>query len=167
MESLDFNEFIKQFFAEKYMDLTESGFELCADIPDDSYIMLIDPVLMRRCFENLLNNALKYNPPGTSIYISVQKIRREITIIVADDGSGIPKKLQKLCSSRLLQETKPALPARAQDLVFPLHKKSSKCITVISVWLYLPANLTILNLSSHFLGINPPEFFFIIYLYKS
>ena len=93
MESLDFNEFIKQFFAEKYMDLTESGFELCADIPDDSYIMLIDPVLMRRCFENLLNNALKYNPPGTSIYISVQKIRREITIIVADDGSGIPEEI--------------------------------------------------------------------------
>ena len=93
LESADFNEFIKQFFAEKYMDLSEAGFTLHADIPDTPYPMMIDTVLMRRCFENLLNNALKYNPPGTCVYIAVKAGARELAVTVADDGSGIPEEI--------------------------------------------------------------------------
>ena len=45
----------------------------------------VDPMLMERAVSNLLDNAVKYSPPGAPIEVSV----REGEVVVADHGPGV------------------------------------------------------------------------------
>ena len=43
---------------------------------------------MKRCFRNLIENGLKY---GNKVEISLKKLRKDLIIIIEDDGPGIPE----------------------------------------------------------------------------
>lgn len=92
-EKTDFCEFVKSFFAEKYMDITENGFCLLADIGDEPIVLQMDRRLIRRLLENLLSNAMKYNPKGTTVFVSVERKDSEVRMTIADDGIGISEEI--------------------------------------------------------------------------
>lgn len=50
--------------------------------------------LLERVFYNLLENALKYSPPETTVVISVTKEHDSTHISIADEGEGIPREYQ-------------------------------------------------------------------------
>ncbi|MGH2734795.1 MAG: ATP-binding protein [Actinomycetota bacterium] len=49
-----------------------------------------DPLLLDRVLENLIANAAKYTPAGTTIRITARPSAENVCIEVADDGPGIP-----------------------------------------------------------------------------
>ncbi|MCF3651405.1 sensor histidine kinase [Synoicihabitans lomoniglobus] len=53
--------------------------------------LLIDPLKLTQVFENLLDNALKYTPPGSTITIAARRRTEEVEIRVKDTGPGIPQ----------------------------------------------------------------------------
>src|SRR4029079_15490402 len=54
----------------------------------DLPLVEFDAILMERVFGNLLENAAKYTPPGSTIAIDAQARGRDIEISVSDDGPG-------------------------------------------------------------------------------
>jgi two-component system sensor histidine kinase KdpD len=54
-------------------------------------LLEIDAVLMERVFCNLLENAVKYTPPGSLIEISAQLTAQTLEVSVDDNGPGIPQ----------------------------------------------------------------------------
>ena len=60
-----------------------------ADVPDGLSADL-DPILIRRAVDNLLDNALRFAPPRSQIVISGRVHRRDIVITVTDAGPGFP-----------------------------------------------------------------------------
>ncbi len=50
----------------------------------------VDFSLMVQALANVVDNAVKYSPPGTPIEISAERSGGEVTIAVADRGPGIP-----------------------------------------------------------------------------
>jgi len=52
--------------------------------------ILFDPLKITQVIENLLENALKYTPAGSHLYISAQLRDRVVEISVRDSGPGIP-----------------------------------------------------------------------------
>ena len=93
LETTNFSEFVKSFFAEKYTELTDGGFELHVDIDDKPVLLPLDRKLMRRLLENLLNNAMKYNAQGTTIFVSIRERENHVSMTFADDGVGIPEEI--------------------------------------------------------------------------
>jgi two-component system sensor histidine kinase KdpD len=63
---------------------------LTVDVPSDLPLVLMDFVLMVQVLVNLLDNALKYSPPGTPIEVRAHVDGAEAHIQVADRGVGIP-----------------------------------------------------------------------------
>jgi two-component system sensor histidine kinase KdpD len=59
-------------------------------LPHDLPLVEIDSLLIERVFANLLENAVKYTPPGTPIEISAASDQNELVVTVSDQGSGIP-----------------------------------------------------------------------------
>jgi two-component system sensor histidine kinase KdpD len=59
-------------------------------LPQDLPLVEIDSMLIERVFANLLENAVKYTPPGTAIKISAVTGQDEMIVTVADQGHGIP-----------------------------------------------------------------------------
>ncbi|MFZ5449918.1 MAG: DUF4118 domain-containing protein [Thermodesulfobacteriota bacterium] len=59
-------------------------------LPTDLPLVQIDALLMERVVINLLENAMKYTPPGTPLEISGSIQDKEILVAVADCGVGLP-----------------------------------------------------------------------------
>lgn len=94
LKEVDLSEYIKEILAEKYNEIEESGFDIDVDIPERKIPFAVDEKLFNRLLENLLGNSLKYNPKGTTIFISLCEEKDGIVLTVADNGVGIPKELE-------------------------------------------------------------------------
>lgn len=52
--------------------------------------VLADPLKLTQVLENLLNNALKYTPPGSAVEVVLHREGEELRLCVKDNGPGIP-----------------------------------------------------------------------------
>ena len=59
-------------------------------IPADTPLCEFDPVLIERVLINLLDNAAKYTPPGSTIAIRAIHDPQSLAVTVEDDGPGLP-----------------------------------------------------------------------------
>jgi two-component system, OmpR family, sensor histidine kinase KdpD len=59
-------------------------------IPQDLPMLRVDPVLFEQVLFNLIDNASKYSPDGTTIAIRAWGEDRQIKVRILDEGSGIP-----------------------------------------------------------------------------
>jgi K+-sensing histidine kinase KdpD len=68
------------------------GRKIRTDLPADLPLVQIDSVLIGQVLMNLLDNAIAYTPPNSTIEIRAREMRdpREIEVEVADNGPGIP-----------------------------------------------------------------------------
>jgi two-component system sensor histidine kinase KdpD len=60
------------------------------NLPPDLPLILVEPTLIVQILSNLLENAAKYTPPGTTVTIGASAGEEGIFISVADDGPGLP-----------------------------------------------------------------------------
>ena len=91
----DLCELVQEYFAERYQELELAGFEVEASIPEKSIWACVDRALLRRAMENIVNNAVAYNPPGTKLLVEVTEEKERAKIRIADDGNGIPEELKR------------------------------------------------------------------------
>jgi two-component system, OmpR family, sensor kinase len=61
------------------------------ELPDEPVVVNGDPVQLRQVLMNLLSNARKHTPPGTTVVAGVGKTPEGAAVVtVTDDGGGIP-----------------------------------------------------------------------------
>lgn len=65
--------------------------ELRVAVPHDLPFIRCDSVLIERVIINLLENAVKYSPPGSVVDLSAEAGQGEVVVAVADAGPGIPE----------------------------------------------------------------------------
>jgi two-component system sensor histidine kinase KdpD len=81
-------------------DLVALGLRACSgrlaqwrielDLPTDLPLILVEPTLVVQILSNLLENAAKYTPAGSTITISATAQDENLLLTVADDGPGLP-----------------------------------------------------------------------------
>jgi signal transduction histidine kinase len=69
--------------------IESAGLVVDFDIPADLPPILGDEPALRRAFQNLIDNAVKYGAGGGSIRVSARKSGSELSVTVADHGIGI------------------------------------------------------------------------------
>ncbi|HET7767862.1 MAG TPA: ATP-binding protein, partial [Chloroflexota bacterium] len=60
------------------------------DVPDDLPPVPLDYVRIGQALYNLIENALKYSPPGSTICVAADLEEDRLRLTVTDDGPGIP-----------------------------------------------------------------------------
>lgn len=68
----------------------EKGVALTASVPGDSEDVSCDEAEIRRVFQNLIDNSLKYTPTGGAISVTMLQADGTTEITVTDTGKGIP-----------------------------------------------------------------------------
>lgn len=53
-------------------------------------MVCVDPVLLRRAVDNLVDNAAKYSDDGTTVRLSVRRRDALLELVVEDQGCGVP-----------------------------------------------------------------------------
>jgi two-component system sensor histidine kinase KdpD len=59
-------------------------------IPPDTPSVSVDPLLLEQVLVNLLDNAAKYAPLGSTITVAAQATANRVLLTIADEGPGIP-----------------------------------------------------------------------------
>lgn len=68
-------------------DENETGIRL--EMPYLVTVVLIDPDLTKQCIMNLLDNAMRYSPPGKEVVLRLTEDKEHVRIDVIDRGYGI------------------------------------------------------------------------------
>ena len=75
----------------KSVAATIVGHRVKIDLPEDLPLLDLDAVLIERVLSNLLENAAKFTPPGSTVEIGAAPgDRNDICVWVQDDGPGLP-----------------------------------------------------------------------------
>jgi two-component system sensor histidine kinase KdpD len=59
-------------------------------LPRDLPLVHIDALLIERVLVNLLENASKYTPPGSTIRLAAEVVADQLSVSVSDNGPGLP-----------------------------------------------------------------------------
>lgn len=94
LKNTDLAEFLRNMAAEHYELLEDKGFELELHIPQDRVMYMIDRKEMTRAVSNILVNAVRHNPPGTSVLAGLYDMPDRTYIVIADSGEGIPEDIR-------------------------------------------------------------------------
>ncbi len=71
-------------------ELATEAHRVRVTLPEDLPLVAMDGVLMEQLLLNLLDNALKYSPPGSPVDIKAWSAGKSLTFSVSDQGPGIP-----------------------------------------------------------------------------
>lgn len=58
-------------------------------------VVHIDPMMIDRAIDNLLRNAVRHTPAGTTVWVRATHDTAEVVVVVEDDGPGVPKELHR------------------------------------------------------------------------
>ncbi|HSE61998.1 MAG TPA: HAMP domain-containing sensor histidine kinase [Thermoanaerobaculia bacterium] len=90
------NQDLARFVAEVTRELQPAAgdhdLDLSVDVPEKPVIAFVDPGRMQQVLHNLIENAMRYTPPGGSVRVRLSRTRDEARIEVSDTGVGIPEK---------------------------------------------------------------------------
>ena len=87
----DLWELLRECIAGLYMDFEEKEMELFLKIPEELCQMEVDRVQFQRVINNLLNNALRHNPPHTCVGVLAEQEDERISSRICDNGAVIPE----------------------------------------------------------------------------
>ncbi len=73
-----------------HVDRKLSLHRLALDLPDELLMARMDARLIVQVLINLVDNAVKYTPPGSTITVGARRDGPMVRIEVADDGPGVP-----------------------------------------------------------------------------
>ena len=89
MKDVDLKEMIDEIRLIFMKRLEESNIAFSQNIPEALPKVAADPDWLRRIFINLIDNAIKYTPPGGKITVEAEDSDKYIKVQVADTGIGI------------------------------------------------------------------------------
>jgi signal transduction histidine kinase len=72
--------------------LREKQQSIQCEMSGDKSVVWADEIRMRQVLNNLLNNAMKYSPEQTIIYVSTTCVPAGVKVRIQDQGPGIPEK---------------------------------------------------------------------------
>jgi signal transduction histidine kinase len=99
IQKQDVAEFLRKMAAEFYEQIEQKGMALDFDTTVNKLEVPFDIKEMERVIANLLSNAILYNPPGTTIRMSLFEKQDSAVIEIADNGVGIPEDLKDIIFS--------------------------------------------------------------------
>ena len=80
----------------RHIDRRSAEHHIIVDCGDEPLLVRVDAGLIMQVLINLVNNAVKYTPPGSNIRITAIQQEKAAEICVSDDGPGIPDERKEL-----------------------------------------------------------------------
>ena len=94
---IDLCELLRSCCAFCYTDVESAGCELDINVPEKPLFIAADSVQLSRVITNLITNAIRHNPSGTKIGVTIKcenyATAEDVRVFVADTGDEIPEEL--------------------------------------------------------------------------
>ena len=87
-------ELMEEVVGEALRHVSKSNHPITTSFSDEFILAKIDAKLIVQVIINLVDNAIKYTPEGTSIEIKCEKAGKKVLVSIADTGQGIPDEIK-------------------------------------------------------------------------
>jgi PAS domain S-box-containing protein len=74
----------------QHADVDVNGHRFVVDVPTEPVAAEADPEKLREVLRNLIDNAVKFSPGGTTVTVAARRLSETVEVSVADQGIGIP-----------------------------------------------------------------------------
>ena len=90
-------EYLREYIASKYQELSLQGYIIEADIPEERIMASFDHKHLKRVWENIIGNSVKYTCAGSTLYVSLSRSDANDTAIIriGDNGTGLPAHIKE------------------------------------------------------------------------
>ena len=95
MEEFCLNDLLLSIVEDCNVETVNRGCTIDLRLPDEIVIVHGNAELLRRAFENIIRNAIRYAPPDTAVEVVQQLEDDAVVISVRDRGLGIPSELNE------------------------------------------------------------------------
>ena len=95
-ERVDLPQLLLAEAAVAYDDIEAAGMELSVHVPEDPCAIWADRAQLSRAVSNLLTNAVRHNPAGTTVELALGRRAGVADIVVADSGEAIDQPVEEL-----------------------------------------------------------------------
>ncbi len=89
LEDVDIKELLEDMVDLYSFPAEEKDVQISLSLPDTPLLLNADPNRLRQVVGNLLDNALKYSPPHTTVYLEASQQDSLLILRVRDEGEGI------------------------------------------------------------------------------
>jgi signal transduction histidine kinase len=93
-ERIDLHTILTSALETSQTQIDSAGHKLTLDLPEHTVWLQADKTRVAQVVSNLLNNAAKYTSPGGKITLSARADVDVVTIVVSDNGIGVPADMQ-------------------------------------------------------------------------
>ena len=90
MDTIDLTKYLKECYDENLVLSKAKSIELVLDLEPELPVIVMDPHRIDQVMNNLINNAIKFSYPNTTITLQARVLDQEVAISVRDQGQGIP-----------------------------------------------------------------------------
>ncbi len=123
-EKVDVNEFVRRIVINFINDPSTVGLTFTFLPSPESLHAQIDPKWFQRIIDNLIANAVKYNPSGTKIKVSISAIEKHLFVIVIEDnGKGMETEMLDKLFDRYYRGTNTHDPSTGTGLGLAITKQ--------------------------------------------
>jgi signal transduction histidine kinase len=103
LQEVSLTELVKTAVAGHRLVASKRGLHLTESLPESSATARVDKARVNQVLDNLIGNAMKFSPNGGTISVRMKEVDREIQIVIADQGIGVPKDKQERIFERFYQ----------------------------------------------------------------
>ena len=90
MDTIDLTKYLKECYEENLLLSKAKSIELALDLEAGLPVIVMDPHRIDQVLNNLINNAIKFSYPNTTITLRARVQDQSVVISVQDQGQGIP-----------------------------------------------------------------------------
>jgi signal transduction histidine kinase len=90
MHPIDLTKYLKECYEENLVLSKAKSIELALDLEPELPVIVMDPHRIDQVMNNLINNAIKFSYPNTTITLRARVQDQDVAISVQDQGQGIP-----------------------------------------------------------------------------
>lgn len=89
----DLCEFFKDYIMQKKDEIKLIDYCLEVDIKEEGLYKSFDKIQLRRAFENIVANLIRFNSSETKLYADMEVVSNKAIIHIGDEGRGIPENI--------------------------------------------------------------------------
>ncbi|MBE6983634.1 MAG: HAMP domain-containing histidine kinase [Ruminococcaceae bacterium] len=104
MQTRNVNAYIRELMEKSQHLLEKAGYTLSYTAPEEEIFALVSTERLERAIYNLLSNAMKFSPVGSSISVRLEKCKEKLMLTVTDEGNGLTNKVCENVFTRYLRE---------------------------------------------------------------
>ncbi|MEK7234044.1 MAG: GAF domain-containing sensor histidine kinase [Elusimicrobiota bacterium] len=88
---LDLRKFLEDMLSDNQILAQAKSIDIKLEAPSELPSLTVDRSRLTQAFDNLINNAIKYSRPKTTITLRARVVADDVEISVSDQGQGIPQ----------------------------------------------------------------------------